>query len=341
MTDWIVGPKQDAINAWAAVAPRTGAGTLWSDVGGIRLDPKPTTDGQYALPPQILTDPVYADAAEYVDGWSTVSDPTLVSFPSNFSSFGWRLSVPNGTRLMIHSGHCGSITMPAENVYRFNVKPGDRGATADITNAVAVRRRSTLLNWGTLASPTNSVGLTDPVLFWESGATVWYSTTLVIGDYSNTHNIDQSTFVFGTGTSVSPTTGIGRNGAAEVIFDNEKLTIQSRSSAQLYSSSDNGFPINRYEMTRPAKGVKTNIVMQATFGESGHLNAWINGSQVVNVDAPLGYYSTNTRLAGIEAGLYTWEGPDEDVMYLANLEYGTDSLSARITAPTSVPNLDW
>ena len=87
--------------------------------------------------------------------------------------------------------------------------------------------------------------------------------------------------------------------------------------------------------------------MQATFGENGHLNTWINGSQVVDTDTPIGYFtdltdgSGRTILGYPQFGLYTANQPDTDIVYHANPEWGTSDLSARISAPLSVPDLNW
>jgi hypothetical protein len=223
--------------------------------------------------------------------------------------------------------------MPADDVLRFETREGGYGTTSDIRSG---RRRSTLNDCGPLSDPYSGYNYT-----WVSGETLWVSMTLVIGDYSTNHATNNSTLVCAAGSTPSSLVGGSRGGCWHVRFTESELSIATRSSEELYAGSTNGVPIDRVLIPKPPKGAETHIVLAVTLGSDGHLTAWINGENMFDADVPIGYYAVDTLLSGMEAGLYTWGGPDPDVMYLCNFDYGTGSLAARVAAPLSVPDLDW
>lgn len=90
-------------------------------------------------------------------------------------------------------------------------------------------------------------------------------------------------------------TNTGRSPVLHVDCSNNLLQIVTRSSAAL-DAGLNGNTVIRYSTAMPATGVKTHVVLQATMGASGHLNAWVNGTQVVNVDCPIGLRRPHGRL---------------------------------------------
>jgi hypothetical protein len=331
MTNWIVGPKQQAISAVAAVAPqegfRIGQGTYYGDVGGARLWPVPLLDGNYALPVQVLTNPAYSAALPHVGNWTvqnTISPVSLI----NAGSTGWKLYVANGDRLLrSNSGHFGSITMPASNVYKFTLRPGERVAATDITGSVfGQNRRSTLINAGTLASPA-----VDTIHEFGVGGDYWISFSYVIGEISSLH---RGPMVFSTRGLSNPR----REPAVTVtLYNDPARNLEIMTSSALQPTVN----VTRYQGPRPADKTPVSMVFQITAGESGHLNAWINGTQVVNVDAAIGHWDVGTQRMGLQLGPYTDEAPEKDVVYYANVEYGTASLSSRIANPLSVPSLDW
>lgn len=94
-------------------------------------------------------------------------------------------------------------------------------------------------------------------------------------------------------------TTVGRSPGLCDDVSNNVLTIQTRSSAALGGvSSFNGVPVIQYSTAIPAKGEKTYFVLEALWGEEGHVNAWINGSLVVDEETPVGYYDDLTDGSG-------------------------------------------
>jgi hypothetical protein len=89
----------------------------------------------------------------------------------------------------------------------------------------------------------------------------------------------------------------------------------------------------------PATGVPTYFVVQGTFGQTGHLNVWMNGTQIVNVDCNFGFYSypSTQQIAHIATGIYQANVTEPAVLYHANVEWGPRNLSSRIASPLTVP----
>lgn len=303
----IVGDRLSAINARALVQ---------SEHGGCRLVPRVLSDGRFAVPAAVLTDTGFAAAAATLSGWSTEtpSSGDYVALPEGStgeSPFG--LLVDGKT--LVHSGMRGSsLTMPDTDVFKFEIVVNDWSWLGDSSNG---NRRSEIQTM-----PGSGYGAT----------TVWSSFCLV---YGNTVGMDSADFAI-----VHQWHGVDsqftRSPVCAINAEYGVLKWVTRSSAD---SSEHV----HYSMTRPAKGARTYIVMQITFGSSGHLNAWVNGSQVVDVDYPIGYYndltdgSGRTELAYPLWGLYTRNRGETQVACHANIEWGTSDLSARIAAPLSVP----
>tara|TARA_Y100001938_G_scaffold114837_1_gene157908 strand:+ start:1520 stop:2473 length:954 start_codon:yes stop_codon:yes gene_type:complete len=316
----LVGPRDEAVNVHALVS---------FTHGGARILPRPLPDGRYAVSEALLDHPDYAAASDVLSGWS-VETPTSFANPATheFSP----MSVRVDGKYMWQIGRRSALTMPDPDVFRFQIRANDFGTTHDSENK---NRRGELV-----AEKTAGFG----------AVTVWTSFCLILGDATGLgktahgmvwqwHSVD---------------TTVARSPILSVNVASDGLKIRTASDALLYGGSgtgtqhpENGIFVIHHTESRPAKGVKTHIVMQATFGESGHLNAWVNGSQVVDADTAIGYYgdlsdgSGRTVLGYPHFGLYTANQPDTDTVYIANPEWGTVDLSARIASPLTVPDLTW
>lgn len=313
----LVGARDAAINARALVG---------SVVGGARIEPLLLTDGRFALPAEVLTDPAFAAAVSTLSGWSTetpaTSDYVVMPTPNTFNA------MVNG-KTMYHSGRPSSLTMPASNVLRFELRVNDFGASVDSANR---NRRSELVANG----PGRGIG----------AGTVWSSFCFILGDHLGLSAVRSGMFGL-VHQWHSVDTSVGRSPVLNVDCSNNVFTIRTRSSVGADAGNPSGTETIHYSAAVPAKGAKTYVVLQATFGSSGHLNAWVNGSQVVNVDTPIGYYtdltdgSGRTELGYPHWGLYTRNQSETDIVYIANPEWGTTDLSGRIASPLSVPDLTW
>ncbi|BBZ34905.1 heparin lyase I family protein [Mycolicibacterium confluentis] len=312
----LVGPQDEAVNVRSLVCGSS---------AGVCPTPALLNDGRYALPVAVLRDPAYAVVSDVLTTWKLEA----VARDDYVRADGAFLLGVDG-KVMRQAGRPASLTLPNSDVFRFEVRADDFAGPYDSESG---SRRSEIV-----ARQRDGIG----------EETVWSSFCLVLGDTPGLadagrgivhqwHSVDRD---------------IGRTPVLFMDVSHSRLTIRTCSSSRLYGqkaresqSSENGRSVTHFSGDVPAEGEKTYVTLQATFGEDGHLNAWINGEHVVEIDTPIGYYddladgSGRTVLGYPHWGLYTTNRPDTDVVYIANPEWGTDSLRARIEAPRSVPDV--
>lgn len=200
-----------------------------------------------------------------------------------------------------------ALTSPAENVYRFESRKNDFGWSGDAENS---RRRSELASVGDKYGP---------------GETLWTSFSFVVGpehapfDGGKKHNMIHQW------QSVQDTR-VMRRPVLWVKLADGKLYIITRS----YDAT-----VVRYSAARPADGVIHNMVISGRVGKPGHLKVWLDGMEIVDTDAPIGDYKANP-LVYPQWGLYQNNVEDPTVIYHANMEWGTNDLSARVSTPLAV-----
>lgn len=299
----IVGSRRSAVNVSALVA---------SDHGGARLEPRLLTDGRYALPAPVLSHSDYAAAASELAGWAeeTPASGDYVT-PPFAESDAKPMFIPVDGKIFYRTARRSALTMPADNVFRFEVRTNDFAGSFDSVNA---KRRSEIIQTqGATLGP-------------KDGDTTWSAFCLVLGDHPGLSEVTAN-FQGYVHQWHSVDTTVGRSPGLCVDVSNNEMRIATRSSLSLGGASGfNGIPVNHYTTAVPAKGTKTYFVLQATWGKNGHLNAWVNGTQVVDVDARIGYYddltdgSGRTVLGYPHWGLYAKNQPMTDIVYIANPE---------------------
>lgn len=200
-----------------------------------------------------------------------------------------------------------ALTVPAENVFRFESRKNDFGWKGDSKNS---KRRSELASIGDKYGP---------------GVTLWTSFSFVVGpahapfDGGRKHNMIHQW------QSVQDTR-VKRRPVLWVKMADGKLAIVTRS----YDAT-----VVRYSAPRPADGVVHNMVISGRLGRHGHLKVWLDGREIIDTGAPIGDYKANP-LVYPQWGLYQNNVKATTVIYHANMEWGTNDLSARVSAPLPV-----
>lgn len=330
----IVGSKKDGINVANLVA---------ADFNGARLLPRPLADGGYALPDNAATAAETSAAHSILAGWANEPSPTYFTDATHDSNTHASLVINQAGKPYCHLGGRGNntLTMPDADVFRFSAGPDDAYAF-DLARGV---RRSMI------GSVRNAAGVYGPM----NGETAWCSFCFIAGDLDA---VDSMTPGGSRGTLFMQWQS-GEDPSLSVAFGppmfmdlpaSGGLVIKTLSSAQMGS---NGFPVvqTHYTGNRPQKGVKTYFVIETKFGASGYLKVWQNSTKIVDVVTPIGYYGgaqnnhaavSGTRPAGwLCLGPYGSGSQETDIVYIANPEWGLDSLAARISNPLSVPDLEW
>lgn len=320
--DVLVGALDQAINVRARVSETSKS-----------TDPLPRLlrNGRYALPTSVLQDPEYAAAADLLSQW-THTDVAPADYDDEAAaddSSVFTFAVAG--RLMRQVGRPSSLTMPNPGVFRFEVEPDDFGGSFDSASG---SRRSEII-----ARRQDGVGL----------GTVWSSFCLVLGDTPGLSSAGRGI----VHQWHSADEDARRTPVLFIDVANGQLSIRTCSSARVYGDEatgaqtpESGVQVLHYSTSVPSRGARTHVTLQATFGPDGHLNAWINGDQVVDKETPIGYFddladgSGRSVLGYPHWGLYTTNRPDSEVVYVANPEWGIgNDLSDRIKNPLPVPAL--
>ena len=334
----IVGSKKDGVNV---------ANLIAADFNGARLLPRPLADGDYALPDHAAISSDTSAAHSILAEWDDEPSPTYftdVRYDANTHSN--LLILQSGKPYWQIGGRGNStLTMPADNVFRFSAGQDDAYAF-DLARGV---RRSMI------GAARDSAGFYGPM----PGETAWCSFCLIPGDLDGVDSMtpggSRGTLFMQWQSGEDP--GISMAFGPPMFMDfpaSGGFVIKTLSSAVMQVGGVNdGFPVPQVHYTgdRPAKGAKTYFVVETKFGASGYLKVWMNGSKIVDVVTPIGYYggaqNNHAAVSGTQAAGWLCLGPYgsssqlTDVIYIANPEWGLDSLAARINNPLSVPDLEW
>ena len=283
------------------------------------LRPLPLTDGTYAVPETALTDPRHARWWSILKQGSIVSSGSL-TFSSDRQTF--YIPVDEHNMFLYLSSHpelfgypAPSIfDLPADDLYRFEIRYNPDVGSLDSSHD---NRRVELMQ-------PDADG-------YVAGQTLWASWSTIFNDQRDGFQGTYSTIIHQwhqdrTSVNVYP--------FLTVVLRDGGLEIGTR------SSIDGGtFHTHYYEPFEPPSGIPTHFVLSGLLGNPGHLNGWLNGEQIINVDIPIGYYAESPlppKLAIIQFGAYMPNVRSVDVIYHANMEFGTTDLTSRIAAPLAI-----
>ena len=292
------------------------------------LWPRRLNDGQYALPESVLTDPRHARWRSLLQaGTITAVGSLTFQAPVDSAASGYSVLV-DSKEMLINIGTPwysygvpgpDLFDIPATNLYRFQVFHNNDPNSADYTHN---RRRVEF-------STSDSAGYADGTTVWAAWSTIL--TDIRAGFQGNNGGIIHQWHNHHSSTAPYPPYWMG--------FSGGNLSVSSRSSADGSAHTHYSQPWN------PATGTAVNFVEQITFGASGHINVWKDGTKIVDVDTPVGYYSEGLPVIAYPVWGNYMDNIDttNDVIYHANIEFGTSSLSARVASPTSVstPPAGW
>lgn len=271
------------------------------------LEPALLTDGTFAVNEAAVTDPNHAAHARVLAA-ATVATPLPAEYVTPYGYM--QGEFPGGRGYFSCAKRPWSFDEPQPGMYRFEVRRNDFGYSGDPRNG---NRRSEIVLFDT----------------YGPAETLWTAWSTVLGPHDGMliDNNDQ----FGL---VHQWHGVGNSGKGPILgvnFSRDRIEIFTRSDADGTATKQ-----VRYTTDLPATGVQTDFVIAGTLGETGHLDVWVNGTQVIDLDIPLGYYNDPGDLAYPHWGLYTHNQDTNDVIFHANIESGTTDLSARVSSPLPV-----
>jgi hypothetical protein len=77
-------------------------------------------------------------------------------------------------------------------------------------------------------------------------------------------------------------------------------------------------------------------VCRLILGQSGELQVWRNGAEIVNIAAPIGYYNFAGDIAQLQWGLYRKRSSLVSAVTTSNMRWGLTDLSDKILSPDPV-----
>jgi hypothetical protein len=297
------------------------ANLLWrTQFHDAQLRPRRLSDGRYALPEAVLTDPRHTRWRSLLKQGSIEAVGGL-TFTPPVNGADYSVSV-DGKEMYLQVGAIPEtygmpvpdlFDIPAANLYRFEAHQNRGDPTAG--DRFHNRRRVELIQM-------ESDGYGD-------GDTVWTSWSTVLTDA-------RAGFVGENGTLIHQWHGSNSSSGPGPVFwitlRGGDLEVHTRSDIDAWVAHE-----HYSQPFAPATGTPVNFVVSGLLGGSGHLNVWMDGVQIVNVDTPIGgYIEALPTLAFTQFGVYMDNIASVDVLYHANVEYGLTDLSARIASPVSV-----
>ena len=285
--------------------------------GPAALVPVRLTDGTYALPSDVATDPAFAALAEAIAQGQAEPD-TALSYATDDHFY---MTIGGEVLRLANATQPYALTVPAPGLYRFEVHANDWGDPVN-DPAHATRRCELVSNLTT----------------YSAGQTLWESWSTVIGAQHAGFERPNNLGIIHQWHSVD--TDTVRSPVLVVAVVDSQLVIATRSDAT------GSTPQTVYTAPAPAPGTVMNFVVCGLLGAAGQLKVWLNGAQIVDVATPIGYYHDDDgarALAYPHWGAYMTNLHTVDVVFHANLEWGTSDLSARIAAPVGViePDAGW
>jgi hypothetical protein len=291
---------------------------------GSKLNLTRLKDWTYAVNEAALTDRAFAAQRPILKTGVVTPDSSLV-LPSDSLFPGYLWAKFNNQVCYIQTVPKDyAISMPFSNMFRFEVRGNDCAWEGDKNNN---RRRSECISAD---------------IQYNAEQTVWTSFSFVVtikGAASFDTVIDgfkpanRATILQWHAPDYVP------GGPFQNIELNQgKLEVVTRSPV-----TGNAECVTHYSQPRPTDGVVHHVVMRATLGAAGRLTVWLDGTQIVATDTPIGFYDIPGPIGYPQWGIYQQNFDVPAVVYHANVEWGITDLSSRVTnpLPVNVPPGGW
>ena len=267
-----------------------------------------------AVSENVLTDPAHeAVRSELQAGTVT---PTYAAFSSR--SGDGELGTVDGKNVRVAADVYSHSLRPTSAGHRFELRPGDTGVANDPINA----QRSEL------------VGRYDT---FGSGAELWSSWTTEINVRDGFANVIPPEVSSNWGLiaqwhSIDTLVPAGRSPVVGFDYGNNAFRVVTRSDAE----HSNGFAVEKVRFSDSLPVGPVNYVCRFVLGQSGALQVWRNGAEIVNLACPIGYYNDTGDLAYLQWGIYRRPTEFNAAVTTSNMRWGLTDLSSKILNPDPV-----
>lgn len=272
------------------------------------IRPRLLADGRLAVSENVLTDPAHILARSVLEEGEITATPGPFSVRSREE-----LGFLDGKVIALAADDKSWSLQPTTAGHRFEVRLGDVALASDTLN----QRAEMAGSYDTFAAG---------VEVWQSWTTAinireWFETILHpslanFGFVSQWHALD------------TVSTG-GRSPVLAFDYGNNAFRIVTR-------SDTDGPAVEKARFTDALPVGAVNYVCRFVLGQSGELQVWRNGSEIVNFNGPIGYYNDGTDLAYLQWGIYRRAHALPAAVTTSNMRWGITDLSDKIANPDPV-----
>jgi hypothetical protein len=276
------------------------------------LNPRYMTAGTFAVSENALTDPAFSEAWETLES-GTISTPVNGDFPSAAPDRNADIFVSGQPYQVQADRKPWAFNVLGDNHYRFELRYGDQGFAGDTPD----KHRVELYALNRVNNNTD----------------IWMSYSMMIEE--GPENI-MDWMALGQWHPTADANDIDASASIANFLYGEDLRIITRYDTAA-TTTVNPAGTQRYTY-QPTRGSWDNFVFRTKFHHtSGELDIWKNGVQIVNLTG-IGMGYNDTLGPYYKFGIYgdaTKVGSVIAVRF-ANMEWGTSSLSARVTTPLEI-----
>jgi hypothetical protein len=272
------------------------------------IRPRLLADGRLAVSENVLTDPAHVLARSVLEEGEITQNPGPFSVRSREE-----LGFLDGKVVALAADDQSWSLQPTAAGHRFEVRPGDVGLSSD-----------------TLNQRSEFGGVYDT---FAGGVEVWQSwtTEIVISEWFETvlhPSLANFGFISQWHALDTAATG-GRSPVLAFDYGNNAFRIVTR-------SDTDGRAVEKVRFSDVLPVGSVNYVCRIVLGQTGELQVWRNGVEIVNFAGPIGYYNDVGDLAYLQWGIYRRSQALPAAVTTSNMRWGLTDLSSKILNPDPV-----
>ena len=268
------------------------------------IRPRLLTDGRHGCSEVTLVDPAHEEHWPVLQQGSVVAAGNFASVPVTGEYI-----LVDGKRARITADDSKWSLQATNSGHRFEVRGGDDTATDQRSEFAGSQDR------------------------YGAGVEIWQSWTTEINVRDGFEQVQQGGWgIFSQWQAIDTSNPSALSPPIAFDYGNNGFKITTRSDAE-YSG---GFAVAKTRFADVLPAGPVNYVCRIVLGQSGALQVWRGGVEIVNVAAPIGYYNFAGDLAQLQWGLYRKRSSLPAAVTTSNMRWGLTDLSSKILNPDPV-----
>lgn len=268
------------------------------------IRPRLLTDGRLGCSEVTLVDPAHEEHWPVLQQGEVVPAGSFASVPITGEFF-----LVDGKRVRINADDRSWSVQATASGHRFEVRAGDDAAENQRSELAGTQDR------------------------YGAGVELWQSWTTEINVRDDFERMQQGGWgIFSQWQAIDTSNPGALSPPIAFDYGNNAFTITTRSDAE-YSG---GFAVPKLRFSDALPAGPVNYVCRLILGANGELQVWRNGSEIVNIAAPIAYYNFAGDLAQLQWGLYRKRSTVVSAVTTSNMRWGLTDLSDKILNPDPV-----